>query len=178
MVDADALIVSDLRRQDSMTPDHRGSDALEADKIYRADPGASRLSSSSTRDTRCLAFHGMTACSAESSQRVEALLGIRIDQTTGALFRARPGRQLLERRRDPARRAHHPQLVVAWRSSSAATPTDHITDCRVGIRFADVTGAGDTVIATFTLARSAASAPRLREAARLATYAPGGIELS
>jgi rfaE bifunctional protein kinase chain/domain len=112
------------------------------------------------------AFRGMTACTPNQSE-VEALLGFRIEDDRNALERA--GRQLLERLET--------QAVLITRGSRGMAlfergkPTDHIAI--VGSdQIADVTGAGDTVIATFTLALAAGAT--FGEAARLANYA-GGI---
>jgi rfaE bifunctional protein kinase chain/domain len=110
-------------------------------------------------------FTGMTACTPNESE-VEALLGVRIDDDRGALERA--GRTLVARLGCRA--------VLITRGSrgmalfEAGRPTDHIPI--VGSdEIADVTGAGDTVIATFTLALAAGAT--FGEAARLANYAGG-----
>ena len=60
--------------------------------------------------------------------------------------------------------------VAAWRSSSRSQPTAHIPIFGSD-EIADVTGAGDTVIATMTLALAAGAS--FYEAARLANYAGG-----
>lgn len=112
------------------------------------------------------AYHELTACTPNQSE-VEELLGVSIADDSGALERA--GRTLLRRTRMEA--------VLVTRGSRGmalflpGTPTTHIpifgsTD------IADVTGAGDTVIATMTLALAAGAS--FYEAARLANYA-GGI---
>jgi rfaE bifunctional protein kinase chain/domain len=113
-----------------------------------------------------LKFRGMTACTPNESE-VEQALGIRIGDNARALERA--GRDLLGTTRSGA--------VLITRGSrgmalfEAGRPTVHIPI--VGSdQIADVTGAGDTVIATVTLALSA-GAP-VEDAARLANYA-GGI---
>ena len=110
-------------------------------------------------------FTGVTACTPNESE-VEALLGVTIDDDAGALERA--GRLLLERLRCRA--------VLITRGSRGMslfepdTPTDRIPI--VGSdQIADVTGAGDTVIATFTLALAAGAS--FAEAARLANHAGG-----
>ena len=81
-----------------------------------------------------------------------------------------PGRTLL-RRLGREGRAHHARQRRDGPVRAAAGPPLHIpiygTD-----QVADVTGAGDTVIATFTLALAAGATPA--EASRLANYA-GGI---
>jgi rfaE bifunctional protein kinase chain/domain len=113
-----------------------------------------------------LAFRGITACTPNESE-VEQALGIRIGDNTRALERA--GRTLLRRTRASA--------VLVTRGSrgmalfEAKQPTLHIPI--VGSdQIADVTGAGDTVIATLTLALSTGAS--FAEAAHLANYA-GGI---
>jgi len=110
-------------------------------------------------------FTGMTACTPNESE-VEALLGVRIDDNREVLERA--GRTLLERLRCEA--------VLITRGSRGMAlfepkkTTDHIPI--VGSdQVADVTGAGDTVIATFAI--SLAAGATFGEAARLANYAGG-----
>jgi rfaE bifunctional protein kinase chain/domain len=112
------------------------------------------------------AFRDVTACTPNQPE-VEQLLGMRIGDDDEALERA--GRTLLRRLRMDA--------VVITRGSRGLSlfepkmPTLHIpifgTD-----EIADVTGAGDTVMATMTLALAAGAS--FEEAARLANYA-GGI---
>jgi D-glycero-beta-D-manno-heptose-7-phosphate kinase len=113
-----------------------------------------------------LKFHGMTACTPNESE-VEQALDIRIGDNARILERA--GRQLLKKTRAAA--------VLITRGSrgmalfEAGRPTVHIPI--VGSdQIADVTGAGDTVIATMTLALSAGAS--FENAARLANHA-GGI---
>jgi rfaE bifunctional protein kinase chain/domain len=113
-----------------------------------------------------LRFRGMTAVTPNEPE-VEEALGITIGHDRRRLEAA--GRTLLERLRCRA--------VLVTRGSDGMAlfepgrPPLHIpihgTD-----EVADVTGAGDTVIATFTLALAAGARPA--EAARLANYA-GGI---
>jgi len=111
-------------------------------------------------------FVGMTACTPNEAE-VEALLGVKIEDRLEVLERA--GRLLLDRLRCRA--------VLITRGSRGMAlfepgrPTDHIAI--VGSdEVADVTGAGDTVIATFGLALGAGAS--FGEAARLANHA-GGI---
>jgi rfaE bifunctional protein kinase chain/domain len=111
-------------------------------------------------------FAGVTACTPNESE-VEALLGVKIKEDRGALERA--GRTILDRMGCRA--------VLVTRGSRGMAlfepgrPTDHIAI--VGSdEVADVTGAGDTVIATFSLAVAAGAS--FGEAMRLANYA-GGI---
>ena len=110
-------------------------------------------------------FSGITACTPNESE-AEALLGVRIGDSSGMLERA--GRSLMDQLQCKA--------VLITRGSRGmalfepGTPTDHIPI--VGSdQIADVTGAGDTVIATFALAL--ASGGSFAEAARLANYAGG-----
>jgi rfaE bifunctional protein kinase chain/domain len=112
-------------------------------------------------------FTGVTACTPNESE-VEALLGVAIKDDRDALERA--GRTILERM---ACRA-----VLITRGSRGMAlfepgrPTDHVAI--VGSdEVADVTGAGDTVIAAFSLA-VAAGAP-FGDAMRLANYAGGVV---
>jgi rfaE bifunctional protein kinase chain/domain len=110
-------------------------------------------------------FTGMTACTPNESE-VEAVVGIRINDDRALLEQA--GRQLLTRLRCRA--------VLITRGSrgmalfEAGQPTDHIPIIGSD-EVADVTGAGDTVIATFAVALAAGAS--FGEAARLANYAGG-----
>ena len=111
-------------------------------------------------------FRGVTACTPNESE-VEQLLGVRIGDDRTALERA--GRSLLRRTRTEA-------LLVTRGSRGMALfepgrPTVHIP-ISGSDEIADVTGAGDTVIATLTLALAAGAT--FREAAHLANHA-GGI---
>ena len=118
-------------------------------------------------DTRydLLRYHGITACTPNESE-VEQALGIRIGDDLRVLERA--GRTLLKQTRAAA--------VLVTRGSRGMAlfepdrPTRHIPI--VGSdQIADVTGAGDTVIATMTLAISAGAS--FEEAAHLANHAGG-----
>jgi bifunctional ADP-heptose synthase (sugar kinase/adenylyltransferase) len=112
------------------------------------------------------AFRDVTACTPNQPE-VEQLLGVRINDDLDALERA--GRTLLRRLRM--------QAVLVTRGSRGMSlfepkvPTAHIpifgTD-----EIADVTGAGDTVMAAMSLALAAGAT--FYEASRLANYA-GGI---
>ena len=112
-----------------------------------------------------LRYRGLTACTPNESE-VEHLLGIRIDDDLGVLERA--GRTLL-------RQCGMGAVLVTRGSRGMALfepqrPTVHIpifgTD-----EIADVTGAGDTVIAAVTL--GLATGASFYEAAQLANYAGG-----
>ena len=112
-----------------------------------------------------LRYRGLTIAAPNESE-VEQILGVTIGDDQRALERA--GRELLARTRM--------QAMLVTRGSRGMSlfepdrPTRHIpihgTD-----QVADVTGAGDTVIATMALALSAGGSPA--EAARLANYAGG-----
>jgi rfaE bifunctional protein kinase chain/domain len=114
---------------------------------------------------RLLDYRGLTTCTPNESE-VEHLLGVRIDDDPAALERA--GRLLLRKTRTDA--------VLVTRGSRGMAlfqprqPTIHIPIFGSD-EVADVTGAGDTVIATFGLALAAGAS--FYEAARLANYAGG-----
>src|SRR5438067_486112 len=111
-------------------------------------------------------YRGLTTCTPNESE-VEQLLEIRIGDNIKVLERA--GRDLLKRTRM--------QAVLITRGSRGMAlfengrPTIHVPIFGSD-EVADVTGAGDTVIATMTLALAAGAS--FYEAARLANYA-GGI---
>jgi D-glycero-beta-D-manno-heptose-7-phosphate kinase len=116
---------------------------------------------------RLLDYRGLTACTPNESE-VEQALGVHIDDDMEALERA--GRTLLRRT--------GMQAVLITRGSrgmalfQAKRATVHIPI--VGSdEVADVTGAGDTVIATLTLALAAGST--FEDAARLANHAGGVV---
>jgi rfaE bifunctional protein kinase chain/domain len=114
---------------------------------------------------RLLDYHGLTTCTPNESE-VEQVLGIHIDDDPAVLERA--GRLLLRKTRMSG--------VLITRGSRGMAlfepkrPTVHIPIFGSG-DVADVTGAGDTVIATFGLALAAGAS--LYEAARLSNYAGG-----
>jgi rfaE bifunctional protein kinase chain/domain len=118
-------------------------------------------------DTRhkLLEYRGLTACTPNESE-VEQALGVRINDNLKVLEKA--GRELLERTRMRA--------VLITRGSRGmalfvkGTPTLHIP-IYGSDEIADVTGAGDTVMATMALALGAGATFEL--AARLANYAGG-----
>jgi rfaE bifunctional protein kinase chain/domain len=107
----------------------------------------------------------LTACTPNESE-VEQVLGLKINDNPRVLERA--GRALLERTRM--------QCVLITRGSRGMAlfepgkPTVHIP-IHGSDQIADVTGAGDTVMATMTLALAAGAT--CEEAARLANYAGG-----
>ena len=110
-------------------------------------------------------YSRLTACTPNESE-VEQVLGLQINDHVRVLERA--GRTLLKKTRMDA--------VLITRGSrgmalfEAEAPTVHIPIFGSD-QIADVTGAGDTVMATMTLALSAGAS--FEEAARLANYAGG-----
>ena len=114
---------------------------------------------------RLLAYRGLTACTPNESE-VEQVLHTRIDDDAGVLERA--GRTILRRTKMEA--------VLVTRGSRGMAlfqpgqPTVHIPIFGSD-EIADVTGAGDTVMATLALALAAGAS--FYEAARLANYAGG-----
>ena len=114
---------------------------------------------------RLLEYGALTASTPNESE-VERVLGVQIDDDGDALERA--GRMLLRRTRM--------QAVLVTRGSRGMAlfermrPTTHIP-IYGSDEVTDVTGAGDTVIATFGLALAAGAS--FYEAARLANYAGG-----
>ena len=154
---ADALILSDYG-SGLVTP----SLVAEARRMFRAKSKAIIVVDSRYN---LLGFHGITACTPNESE-VEQALGVRIADNARVLERA--GRTVLRRTRASA--------VLITRGSRGMAlfepdrPTRHIPI--VGSdQIADVTGAGDTVIATLTLALSAGAS--FEEAAHLANHAGG-----
>jgi rfaE bifunctional protein kinase chain/domain len=158
----DALLVSDYG-SGVVTP------ALVAAARKRLPQRSGRASSAPVLvDSRyaLLRFRGMTTCTPNESE-VEQLFGIRIGENMRILERA--GRELLKRTRSRA--------VLVTRGSRGMAlferdlPTVHVP-IYGSDQIADVTGAGDTVIATMSLALAAGAT--FLEATRLANYA-GGI---
>ena len=113
------------------------------------------------------AFQGCTACTPNESE-VEQMLGTSIGDDPERLERA--GRAVLRRTRAKG-------VVVTRGSRGMAVFEPGRATARISIfgtdEVADVTGAGDTVIATMTLAL--ASGASLLEAAHLANYAGGVV---
>ena len=112
-----------------------------------------------------LRYRGLTACTPNESE-VEQALDVTIGDAPRALERA--GRAILTKTRMDA--------VLVTRGSRGmalfehGTPTTHIP-IYGSDEIADVTGAGDTVMATLTLALAAGAS--MPDAARLANYAGG-----
>jgi rfaE bifunctional protein kinase chain/domain len=151
---ADAVIISDYG-SGLVTPDL-------VDTLRRRRPRVPFLLDS-RYDT--LKFRGLTACTPNESE-VEQMLGVAIDDDPRALERA--GRTLLKKTGMSA--------VVITRGSRGMAifekgrPTAHLAIFGSD-EIADVTGAGDTVIATLTLALAAGAS--VLDAARLSNYAGG-----
>jgi D-glycero-beta-D-manno-heptose-7-phosphate kinase len=110
-------------------------------------------------------YHGITACTPNESE-VEQILRVRIGDDLRALEAA--GREMLRRTRMQALLVTRGGRGMALFEPDA--PTRHIPIFGSD-EIADVTGAGDTVIATLTLALAAGAS--FYEAARLANYAGG-----
>jgi D-glycero-beta-D-manno-heptose-7-phosphate kinase len=112
-----------------------------------------------------LKYRGLTACTPNESE-VEQMLDTKIGENLKSLERA--GRELLKRTRMDA--------VLITRGSRGMAlfepdrPTVHVP-IHGSDEVADVTGAGDTVIATMTLTLAAGGS--FEEATRLANYAAG-----
>ena len=112
-----------------------------------------------------LSYQGVTACT-PNEEEVERILGVTIGDDLGVLERS--GRTLLRRTRSKG--------IVLTRGSRgmavfvSGRRTEHIPIFGSD-EVTDVTGAGDTVIATITLALAAGAS--LYEAARIANYAGG-----
>jgi rfaE bifunctional protein kinase chain/domain len=154
---ADAVLVSDY-----------GFGLLSPQLVRAAVAFAGRRRIPVTVDSRfgLLRFRGMTAVTPNEPE-VEEALGVTIGHDRARLEAA--GRTLLRRLGCAAvlvTRGSHGMALFERGAPPLHIPI-HGTD-----EVADVTGAGDTVIATFTLALAAGATPS--EAARLANYA-GGI---
>lgn len=158
MREADALLVSDYG-SGLVTPGFVASIARE----IRTSRSVPILVDSRYALTR---FRRLTACTPNEAE-VEHLLGVRIDDQPRVLERA--GRALLKQTQMEA--------VLITRGSRGMAlfeprrPTVHIP-IYGSDQVADVTGAGDTVMAAMTLALACGAS--FEEAARLANYA-GGI---
>ena len=156
--DADAVLVSDYG-SGLVTPRFVGELASRA---RDRNPNVPILIDSRYALTR---YVGLTACTPNESE-VEQVLGIRIDDRRAVLERA--GRKLLEQTRMSC------VLITRGSRGMAVFETGKKT-VHIPIfgsdQIADVTGAGDTVMATMTLALAAGAT--FEEAARLANYAGG-----
>jgi rfaE bifunctional protein kinase chain/domain len=110
-------------------------------------------------------YRGLTACTPNESE-VEQVLGVTIDDQPAVLERA--GRKLLEMTRMAC-------VLITRGSRGMAVFEPGKKTVHIPIfgsdSIADVTGAGDTVMATMTLALAAGAT--FEEAARLANFAGG-----
>lgn len=154
--DADAVLISDYG-SGLVTP------ALArdlADRVRRR--GVPVLLDSRYALTR---YRGLTACAPNESE-VEQALGVRIDDDLRVLERA--GRRILDRTRMAA-------VIVTRGSRGMALFEPGKKTVHIPIfgsdQIADVTGAGDTVMASLTLALAAGAS--VEDAARLANVAGG-----
>jgi rfaE bifunctional protein kinase chain/domain len=114
---------------------------------------------------RLLDYRGLTACTPNESE-VEAALGVRINDDGRVLEKA--GREVLRRTRMQAVLVTRGSRGMALFVPGAATAHLPIFGSD---EIADVTGAGDTVMATMALALASGAA--FEPAARLANYAGG-----
>lgn len=154
--DADAVLISDYG-SGLVTP------ALARDLAERVRRrGVPVLLDSRYALTR---YRGLTACAPNESE-VEQALGVRIDDDLRVLERA--GRRMLDRTRMSA-------VIVTRGSRGMAVFEPGKKTVHIPIfgsdQIADVTGAGDTVMASLTLALAAGAS--VEEAARLANVAGG-----
>jgi rfaE bifunctional protein kinase chain/domain len=165
-----ARLVAAASRCDALLVSDYGSGMVAPALVRRAQTAlrrGRRASAPVLVDSRyaLLSFRGMTTCTPNESE-VEQLLGIRIGDHARTLEKA--GRELLARTRSAA--------VLVTRGSrgmalfEADRPTVHVPIFGSD-QIADVTGAGDTVIATMTLALAAGAT--FLEATHLANYAGG-----
>lgn len=161
----EARVLRAVKRADALLVSDYGSGLVRPSLVREA---RRALTGPIVVDSRynLLKFRGMTACTPNEPE-VEQALGVRIGDSVRALERA--GRELLRRTSTAA--------VLITRGSRGMSlferDRDPVHIAIVGTdQIADVTGAGDTVIATMTLALSAGAA--FVEAAHLANHA-GGI---
>jgi D-glycero-beta-D-manno-heptose-7-phosphate kinase len=166
---AEARLTDALRRADAVIVSDYGHGLITPAMWRRVLSRAGRDAPIMLVDSRYSLgqFTGMTACTPNQSE-VEALLGLQIGNDRALLEQA--GRELLRRLRTSA--------VLVTRGSQgmalfeANKPTEVIPI--VGSdQVTDVTGAGDTVIATFALAL--AGGATFSEAAHLANFAGGVV---
>jgi len=158
--DCDAVILSDYG-SGLVTPSLAAAVRLAAAKRTRRRPVPVLIDSR----YRLLDYRGLTTCTPNEAE-VEQVLGIRVNDDPEALERA--GRLLL-------RRTAMQAVLITRGSRGMALFQPKQATVHVPIfgsdEVADVTGAGDTVIAAFGLALAAGAS--FYEAARLANYAGG-----
>ena len=159
---ADAILMSDYGTG-LVTPDLASALLTKVRGRRRGRRGAVPILIDSRYDL--LGYRGLTACTPNESE-VEQMLGVRIGESTKSLETA--GRELLKRTRMSA--------VLITRGSRGMAlfepdrPTIHVP-IYGSDEVADVTGAGDTVIAAMAL--SIAAGGSFHDAARLANFAAG-----
>lgn len=161
----DARLLRAAKRCDALLVSDYGTGLVSPQLVRAAQKGLD--SGTTLLDSRyaLLRYRGITACTPNESE-VEQLFGIRIGENVRVLERA--GRELLTRTRARA------VLVTRGSRGMALFEPDRSTEhipIHGSDQIADVTGAGDTVIATMTLARAAGAT--FAEAAHLANYAGG-----
>jgi D-glycero-beta-D-manno-heptose-7-phosphate kinase len=160
MADCDAVILSDYG-SGLVTPALALSVRRTVEKRTRRRPVPVLVDSR----YRLLEYRGLTTCTPNEAE-VEQVLGIHVDDDPAALERA--GQLLLQRTGMQA-------VLVTRGSRGMALFQPKQSTIHVPIygsdEVADVTGAGDTVIAAFGLALAAGAS--FYEAARLANYAGG-----
>ena len=156
--DADAVLVSDYG-SGMVTPRFVGE---LASRVRKRNPDLPVLIDSRYALTQ---YAGLTACTPNESE-VEQVLGVRIDDRRAVLERA--GRKLLDQTRMAC-------VLITRGSRGMALFEPGKKTVHIPIfgsdQIADVTGAGDTVMAAMTLALAAGGS--FEEAARLANYAGG-----
>jgi rfaE bifunctional protein kinase chain/domain len=164
---AEASLMTLLETCDAVILSDYGSGLVTPDVWARARRRVRRREPLVLVDSRyaLAGYSGMTACTPNESE-AESLLRVTIDDNRDALERA--GRALL------ARLDCRAVLITRGSRGMALFEPDRATD-HIPIvgsdEVADVTGAGDTVIATFTLALAAGAS--FGDAARLANIAGG-----
>jgi rfaE bifunctional protein kinase chain/domain len=160
LADVDAVLLSDYG-SGLVTPAIADAVQRELDRRTRRRPVPLLVDSR----YRLLEYRGLTTCTPNESE-LERVFGIAINDDADVLERA--GRRLLSRTR------MHSVLVTRGSRGMALfqpkQPTIHIPIFGSD-EIADVTGAGDTVIATIAVALAAGAS--FYEAARLANYAGG-----
>jgi rfaE bifunctional protein kinase chain/domain len=165
---AEAALARVISRADAVILSDYGSGLVTPEAWQRARVRSRSKAPIVLADSRyaLAGFTELTACTPNESE-VEAMLGIRIGEDQDALERA--GRTLLERLRSAA-----VLITRGSRGMALFEPGKHTAVIPIvgSDEIADVTGAGDTVIATFTLAVAAGAS--FLEAAHLANHA-GGI---
>ncbi len=156
-----------VRASDALLLSDYGYGAASPELYEQVRPSLGDMPVSLDSRYRMLQFAGVTAATPNEPE-VEAALGITIGNDTEKLFTA--GKQILDRMKLQSlviTRGHDGMVAFERRHRPVPIPifgTNQVTD---------VTGAGDTVIATFTAALAAGA--DTEAAARLANYAGGVV---